>query len=216
MCNSISIGADVRQLTEQFRIDNVLFYSAGRREISPTESLSAILVRKNERQLDEFRWGLMPFWAKDSVWLDSRAILEKRAFQRILKKQRCVIPSSGFYITQTENKRTVRVKLTMRGGTFGIAGLYDVWRSSSGDELRTCTMLMTEANPLVAPYMNRMPAILGPEEVELWLAQELKEPLELQALLKPMDDRRMLSQAVASTNGKFSDADFDMPHPELA
>ncbi|MFD0681368.1 MULTISPECIES: SOS response-associated peptidase [unclassified Paenibacillus] len=217
MCKSISMLADVSQVTEQFKIDNVLSYLSNRYEISPTQSVSAIVVRDNSRQLDEFRWGLMPFWGKNSVCMDSRSITDKKVYKLILKKQRCVIPCSGFYVTKTEKKNTQWIKFTMNTGTFGIAGLYDVWRSSfDGEELRTCTMLMTEANSLIAPYQEQMPSILEPDDVEQWLQPDSKNPFTLIRLLRPMDSLRMRSYTLASAEDKFeAPTDFDYPHPEL-
>jgi len=92
----------------------------------------------------------------------------------------------------------------MRSGTFGIAGLYDVWRSPSGDEeLRTCMMLMTEANPLVSLYQGRMPAILDEEQTNLWLQPELRDPYALRSLLRPMDDLLMVANVLASPEEKL-------------
>ncbi|MFD0695676.1 SOS response-associated peptidase [Paenibacillus sp. GCM10027628] len=205
MCTSISILADVSELVKQFQIDRLLSYSSNRYEVRPTESLSAVVVnKKGERLLDEFRWGLMPFWAKEAVCGDRDSIFTNEVFRRIVKKQRCVIPCSGFYVSRTEGKETKWIKFKMRSGTFGIAGLYDVWRSPSGDEeLRTCMMLMTEANPLVSPYQGRMPAILDEEQTNLWLQPELRDPYALRSLLRPMDDLLMVANVLASPEEKL-------------
>lgn len=204
MCTSISMLADVSEVVAQFRIDRLLSYSSNRYEIKPTQSLSAIVTnRKSERLLDEFRWGLMPFWARDAVCGDRDSIFRSDAFERIVRKQRCVIPCSGFYISRTEGKRTQWHRFNMRSGTFGIAGLYDVWRSPSGEELRTCTMLMTEANSLVAPYMGRMPAILEADDVDVWLQPAVKDAHSLQKMLRPMEELRMVANRLASPQEKL-------------
>ena len=205
MCTSISILADVSELVKQFQIDRLLSYTSNRYEVRPTESVSAVIAtKKGERLLDEFRWGLMPFWAKDAVCGDCDSIFTNEVFVRIVKKQRCVIPCSGFYVSRTEGKATKWIQFKMRSGTFGIAGLYDVWRSPSGDEeLRTCMMLMTEANSLVFPYHNRMPAILEQEQADLWLRPEMKDPRALSTLLRPMDDLLMVASVLASPEDKM-------------
>lgn len=217
MCNSISIIAEISELTEQFQIDNVLSYTKNRYEINPTQSVSAIIVQDNKRLLDEFRWGLVPFWAKDSVMIDREAILEKSPIRRIAKKQRCVIPCSGFYASVTTGKRMQWVKFTLSSGTFGIAGLYEVWREAGGEELRTCNMLMTPANAIVAPYQDIMPAILDAASIDTWLLPEMKDPDYLRNLLRPMDELRMTATLLASPKGKFDpDSGLSMPRPELA
>jgi putative SOS response-associated peptidase YedK len=205
VCHSVSILADVNDVMKQFRIDRLLSYTANRYEVVPTESVSAIMInRKGERLLDEFRWGLMPFWAKDAVCGERDSIFTNTAFERIIKKQRCILPCSGFYVRVTEGKETQWVKFKMRSGTFGIAGLYDVWRAPSGEEeLRTCMMLMTEANPLVSPYHGHMPAILDQEQAEKWLDPELKDSRLLRSFLRPVDDLLMVANVLSSPAEKL-------------
>ncbi len=205
MCQSISILADVNELVKQFRIDRLLSYSSNRYEVRPTESVSAVMMnKKGERILDEFRWGLMPFWAKDAVCGDRDSIFTNVVFERIVRKQRCIIPCSGFYISVTEGKETEWIKFKMRSGTFGIAGLYDVWRAPSGEEeLRTCMMLMTEANSLVSPYQRRMPAILDQDQAEMWLQPEMKDSRLLRSILRPVDDLLMVANVLSSPEEKL-------------
>ncbi|MCY9692854.1 SOS response-associated peptidase [Paenibacillus alginolyticus] len=205
MCHSISILADVNELVKQFRIDRLLSYSSNRYEVRPTESVSAVMInKKGERILDEFRWGLMPFWAKDAVCGDRDSIFTNVVFERIVRKQRCIIPCSGFYISVTEGKETEWIKFKMRSGTFGIAGLYDVWRAPSGEEeLRTCMMLMTEANSLVSPYQRRMPAILDQDQAEMWLQPEMKDSRLLRSILRPVDDLLMVANVLSSPAEKL-------------
>ncbi|MFC5649774.1 SOS response-associated peptidase [Paenibacillus solisilvae] len=212
MCQALSVTADSSEITDRFGIEQVLSYRSNRQEINTHETVSIILEHKETRILDEYRWGLVPFWAKDSFRMDSAELLQKPIFERIIKKQRCVIPCSGFYVTRTEGKVTERMKVTMRTGTFGIAGLYDVFKSASGEEVRTCTLLMTPANLLIAPFESRMPAILEPEDIDAWLKPESKLPFELKAMLRPMDELRMVTVLLPSTKGDR--VEFDMPRPE--
>lgn len=178
MCTSIIALADAFELTERFRLDRIIAHTSDRYEIAPTEHLSGIVVRNNERVLDDFRWGLMPFWAKDSVFSDCTAMLEKRAFHYIVKKQRCVIPCTGYYVTERREggDRPVRVTLHERA-VFAVAGLFDVWESSySGEELRTCTLLTISANRAVSAYQEWMPLILKDEDIDRWLDPGVRNP----------------------------------------
>ncbi|UKS25295.1 SOS response-associated peptidase [Paenibacillus sp. HWE-109] len=205
MCHSISMLADVNDIMKQFRIDRLLSYSSNRYEVKPTESVSAVMMnKKGERLLDEFRWGLMPFWAKDAVCGERDSIFSNIVFERIVKKQRCIIPCSGFYISVTEGKETQWTRFKMRSGTFGIAGLYDVWQAPSGqEELRTCMMLMTEANSLVSPYHRHMPAILDEEQAEKWLQPEQRDSRLLRSILRPVDDLLMVANVLSSPEEKL-------------
>lgn len=214
MCEAIAITAERAELEQRYQIEKVLTYNANRLQISPTETVSAIFDHPHQgRLLDDFRWGLLPYWAKDSVLMETRTMLWKPIFDRILKKQRCIVPCTGFYVTKTEGKTTVRAKMTMRSGSFAIAGLYDVFRSNSGEELRTCTLMTTQANGLVSPYQRSMPAILEEEHIEPWLAGRFADPFELHAMLKPMDALRMAEIELETTiEGKVP---FELRRPKM-
>ena len=58
----------------------------------------------------------------------------------------------------------MRVRL-MDQRPFTFAGLWDVWRC----ELSSFTIITTEANKLLRPIHNRMPAILEPDIARQWL-----------------------------------------------
>ncbi|MBM7568925.1 SOS response-associated peptidase [Paenibacillus sacheonensis] len=212
MCQAISITAASSELTERFELDNVLFHTSGRYEIQPTESISAIIHRKDERVLDEFRWGMVPYWAKDSVQMDSMKLFEKPIYERIANKQRCIIPCNGFYVSRTEGKEEKKFKITMRSGTFAVAGLYDVFRAASGEEMRTCTMLMTKANGLIAQYQPQMPAILEQEDISDWLTRGARTPFELKNMLRMMESVRMI--AIPVTPSGEADVEFESPRTE--
>ncbi|MBB3112648.1 putative SOS response-associated peptidase YedK [Paenibacillus phyllosphaerae] len=214
MCEALSITAEVNELTDRYQIEKVMLYNANRPEVNPTETVSAIFQHRYDgRLLDDFRWGLMPYWAKDSILMETRTMLWKPIFDRILKKQRCVIPCTGFYVSKTEGKETTRSKISMRSGSFAIAGLYDVFRSASGEELRTCTLLTTQANGLVSPYQRTMPAILEEEHVERWLSGTIAEPFELHEMLGPMDALRMNVEVIGTTYADKVPFGFRRPEP---
>ena len=61
-------------------------------------------------------------------------------------------------------------------------------QNGTGNQIRSCTIITTNANALVAPIHDRMPAIIAPENFAQWLAPNLAPAL---ALLKPFDPSRM-------------------------
>jgi putative SOS response-associated peptidase YedK len=71
-------------------------------------------------------------------------------------------------------------------GCFAFAGLWDAWTPpEGGPSLRTCTIVTTAPNTLMATFHHRMPVILAPEAEDLWLDPEVTDPAFLQALLTP-------------------------------
>ena len=61
--------------------------------------------------------------------------------------------------------------------------MWELWRSPEGDELKTCTIITTEANSLVAQVHPRMPVILDTETCWQWI--EGRDLVILQAMLQP-------------------------------
>jgi putative SOS response-associated peptidase YedK len=54
---------------------------------------------------------------------------------------------------------------------FAFAGLWETWRDkTTGQKLRTYTILTTDPNELMEPIHNRMPVILHRRDYERWMA----------------------------------------------
>ncbi|MFC0211777.1 SOS response-associated peptidase [Paenibacillus chartarius] len=225
MCERFSLTTDVPELAKQFRIDKVLTFYKPRYNVSPRQTIHAVITNGSERWLDEFRWGLVPFWGKDAINADSMMMDEKRAFKRIYVKNRCVIPSDGFYVWRTgedgKTRQPMRIVTTNRR-VFGMAGIYEVWASPQNDyEIRTCTVLTTAANRVVESMSDRMPVILDEEGIEQWLDPSLTDKNRLRFLLRPAPAETMraypVSQRVNSTDHEEPDCveELDLRLPLL-
>jgi hypothetical protein len=55
------------------------------------------------------------------------------------------------------------------GELFVFAGLWDGWKDSSGQWMKTCSILTTTPNAVTATVHDRMPVILDPDSYDLWL-----------------------------------------------
>ena len=72
---------------------------------------------------------------------------------------------------------------------FALGGLWEKWKDkTTGQVLRTYTILTTDPNELMEPIHNRMPVMLHTEQEALWLDPALTEPDQLAALLHPYED----------------------------
>src|ERR1044072_4092708 len=83
------------------------------------------------------------------------------------------------------------------GKPFAFAGLWDTWRGSDGQAVSSCAIITTEPNALLRPAHNRMPAILSPEEYDLWLDRGDVNPRDLRDLLRPYPPQLMSSHPVS-------------------
>jgi len=116
----------------------------------------------------------------------AETLSEKAAFRAALKKRRCIIPADGFYEWQKKAgvKRPVRIILKSRE-PFGFAGLWEHWMSPEGEEVLSCVIVTTEANALLKPVHDWMPAILTRESEVVWLDPKIQEAEKLLPLLRP-------------------------------
>lgn len=188
MCRRFSMSAGIDEVGKHFGINRVMYYFKNRYNISPTQTIPVILHDQGEKILDEFRWGLVPYWGKDAVNADLHTVDQNPTYRKAVESRRCVIPCNGFYYWRTVGKKSYAVRVVMPNNElFGVAGLYETWRDAKGEDMRTCTMLMTGANVFIREFEERMPAILSNDDMEKWLNPEAVGMNHLQPLLRTYD-----------------------------
>jgi hypothetical protein len=62
-----------------------------------------------------------------------------------------------------------------------MAGIYDGRTGAAGTELRSCAIITTEANKLMARIHDRMPIFVRPEDEVLWLDSDVRDADALRA-----------------------------------
>ena len=124
------------------------------------------------------RWGLVPYWwSKPLKQLPatfnarSDTVASKPMYRDAFKRRRCVIPMSGFYEwRQMEDGKQPFFISGAETPVLSVAGLWDNWTNrESGEAIRSCTMIVTEANPFMSEIHDRMPVFLGQETLDPWL-----------------------------------------------
>jgi len=150
----------------------------------------------------EMKWGFVPFWAKDPrigysmINARSESISKKPAFSRAFKSSRCLVPANGFYEWQKQDSKQPYYFHLRNRKIFKFAGLYDVWTDAEGHDLKTYTIITTEANESVGKIHDRMPVILDEEDERKWLSLKTDEK-ELYKLLDPYNSSQMIFYPVA-------------------
>jgi putative SOS response-associated peptidase YedK len=150
-----------------------------RYNICPTTTIDTVIGRKGLRALVPMRWGVIPsWWSKplkemNLATFNARVetITDKAMFRRAFKRTRCLIPASGYYEWHDAPDGKQPYYFTRRdGASITIAGLWDEWRDrQAGETIRSCAMIITDANDFVGELHDRMPVILEPEQFEAWL-----------------------------------------------
>jgi putative SOS response-associated peptidase YedK len=147
--------------------------------ICPTGPIDVIIPGDDGLRAVPMRWQLIPPWWQKSLkelpaTFNARAetVAKKAMFRDAFKHTRCVIPASGYYEWQTTSDGKQPYYITSTDGpVMTIAGLWSEWRDRVNDEtLVTCTMIITQANSVMAAIHDRMPVLLDYEGMKAWLS----------------------------------------------
>lgn len=204
MCGRFSLWLSLTDLVDAFPDFIFPAEMPPRYNIAPTQDV-AVVPNNGQNQVEFFRWGLVPFWAKDpsigNRMINARAetVAEKPAFRAAYRRRRCLILADGFYEWRTEPGSRVKTPMYVRlasGKPFAFAGLWERWRPDD-TPLLTCTIITTRPNTLLAPIHNRMPVILPPEAHARWLDPAEQRSGALDDLLKPYPAEQMVAYAVS-------------------
>jgi putative SOS response-associated peptidase YedK len=186
-----------------------------RYNVAPTQDVPVIVQDRQGRRDELVRWGLVPFWAKA---VGGRALINARAetvagsstFGRLVERasHRCLVLADGFYEwIASEDPKQPRLPVHFSladGSSFSFAGLWTTWRG----ELRSCTVVTTAANELIAPVHDRMPVVLAdPAAWEAWLDPTL-DAAAVAPLLAPLPADAM---RMAHANPVVNAADYEGP-----
>ncbi len=188
MCGRFSISTPTEILKVRFNVprakDLKPNYNA-----APTQNLPVIL-NSEPTTINLCRWGLIPFWAKEerigNGMINARAetLLQKPSFRTPFKKQRCLVLADGFYEWKRTSDRKIPHRISMRDHEpFAFAGIWEVWKTPDGEDVKTFSIITTEPNELMKPLHHRMPVIMKQENEEKWL-QEI-DISEAQKMLEP-------------------------------
>ncbi len=249
MCGRFVSRSTPDQLAEQFLVDEVAVPDEGEPDfnVAPRAKVFVVREREDARVLSRIRWGLVPSWAKEVAigdrMINARAetVATKPAYRRAFAKRRCIIPVDGFY-----EWKVVGPPSTPKGrpkkqpyfihrhddAPMAFAGLWEVWKvppdqvgsaPEDGDGwLRTCAIVTTRANDLLAHVHERMPVVLSETAWARWLDRDLVDADALVDLLVPAPDTDFalhpvstrVNRAVNNDAALISPVDPE-PQPEL-
>ena len=218
MCGRFTLAIDPADLQAAFPDFSFPAGLTPRYNIAPSQPV-LVLPNDGKRQADYYIWGLLPVWSKDPSMgahlINARAetLAEKSAFRGAYKYKRCIIFADGFYEWKAQPGSKLKIPYHIRlnsGQPFALAGLWDEWLGPDGSQIRSCSIITTEPNSLMATLHNRMPVILPAPAVAEWLDPEPQKPEALQHLLGSYPSAEMTAHPVSTlVNRPAND------HPEL-
>ncbi len=187
-----------------------------RYNIAPTQDILAIrsspVTGQSEWAL--LHWGLVPSWSKESktkhLLINARAegIETKPSFRGPVRHRRCIVPASGFF--EWRRQGAGKQPYFVRPATdevFALAGIWDRWEGKQGEAIESVAIITTSANDLMQPIHDRMPVVLGEENVAAWIEPQTELDKAL-AMLKPFPSEMMV---VYPVNSAVNNARHDGP-----
>lgn len=213
MCSRYSLTSPHEAVRAYFAYGNEHPFPP-RYNIAPTDPVAIVRPGgRHARELVLVRWGLIPSWVKDpgkfSTLINARAetLAEKPSFRSALRHKRCLVPANGFF-EWTGPRGRKQPHYIHRADwraeqpddmlpPLAFAGLYEDWLGPDGSEIDTMAIVTVAANRLVGSVHDRMPALLQPEDFDMWLDVKTVRDEEALQLLKPAAEGELAITAVS-------------------
>ena len=193
MCGRYVLKSSLQQLKEKYGAVPEGTYSLDANyNVAPSTDMPVVVQKENRRILDRYRWGLIPFWAKEEntgysmINARSESLSSKKSFSKPFASRRCVVPANGFYEWMRSGGEKVPHYITQKSSDImNFAGLYETWKSGEGKTVQSFTIITTAANNTVSELHDRMPAMLLDNEMAEWLDPSNHDTKALGDLLRP-------------------------------
>jgi putative SOS response-associated peptidase YedK len=206
--------------------------------IAPTNDIYIVKNRdrgSEDRKLETASWGLIAPWQKSfsearagqshAINARSESIHEKPTFRDAFRTTRCLIPATGYYEWATSlGKYPPKQPFYITSGDgspLSIAGIFSTWRSESGQEIQSASIITQEAVGELATIHSRMPVFMERDRWQEWLDPKNREIHLLQALMKSANPTaglvtRPVSPRVnlVANNGPEIIAEYELGEPE--
>ena len=201
MCGRFSFSPLTKVIEDRFDVKVDSSYKP-RYNCAPSQNL-AVISNQDRGNLSFFRWGLIPFWARDikigyrMINAKAETITEKPSFKNPFKRKRCLVLSDGFFEWKRINdKEKIPYRIVMKDNSlFSMAGIWDTWKNEKDEAIHSFSIITTGPNELMKNIHDRMPVILPKEEEKTWLDET--PPDELFPLLRPFPAGLMTAYPVS-------------------
>ena len=185
--------------------------------VAPTSRVLGIVNSTGGPSVVSFLWGLIPRWAPDASRAASlinariETVAEKPSFRDLVAQHRCVLPMDGYFEWKEQLRHDALRPIKQpyffsahsqsrysHQGVLAVAGLWTAWKDpnqSNSPVMHTVVALTTDANDMVSKVHHRMPVLLDPSGMSLWLDQNNVDPL---AHIQVVDNEALVVCAVST------------------
>ena len=151
MCGRFTLTTPGDTLAEIFELSEVPDLPP-RYNIAPSEPVATVRLTAGHapREMVLLRWGLIPHWAKDPgvgakmINARSETVATNPSFRSAFRRRRCLVPATGFYEWQRQERRKQPVYIRMHDWhPFAFAGLWVHWEGPEHTPIEGCTPIRT-------------------------------------------------------------------------
>jgi putative SOS response-associated peptidase YedK len=218
MCGRFIVEITDAEAIARFRIDRVIDHLEPSYNVAPQTRMPIVFENEDgKRELKAFQWGLKrEWWEKgkpDPINARSEGIESSRMFGPLVKRERCLVPSGGYYewVQEGGHRQPFFIRPSDQSA-FAFAGLYHLWKSGE-DTIATFTIITTSTADSIASIHDRMPVILHPEDEPLWLANDVQDPDAVLPLLRPYESESLEAYKVDRRVGNSRNNDPGLIEP---
>jgi putative SOS response-associated peptidase YedK len=213
MIDRYSLTATAERIAERFSAEIPGLFEPSY-NAAPTHLLP-VITSAAPHGISTFYWGTSPQWGKNKTLSEklinvrAEQIPDKTSLKKALLKTRCIVPADGFYAWKKAGKKTmIPYRFVAKDqDLFSIAGLWEEYEDTEGNEFHTFTIITTTANEIVSTIYDRMPVILNKDTEKIWLNQNATEEELMQSLTSyPSQDINLYS-----VSPRISDASANVP-----
>lgn len=212
MCGRFFLDSQAGEIIEHYNAPPPDFFTA-RYNIAPTTPVLAM----TSKGANLFRWGLVPSWAKDlsmgNRMFNARAetIAEKPSFKNAYRRRRCLIPANGYYEWRSEQGIKQPYCCHIDHALFSMAGIWELWQDSDGNELQSCAVITTEAKGAISQIHHRMPVHIDVNNYDQWLDCKNEQSTPDQLLFPDSENYEFYPVNTMVNNSRNEGADLIQP-----
>jgi putative SOS response-associated peptidase YedK len=148
----------------------------------PAQKLPIIKSYTNGKTIENYNWGLIPFWAEGKKdfrpLINARleTLMEKVSFKKLIQTSRCVVVADGYYEWKRERKEKIPYYFTRSDSNL-------IFLAAIHQENQFC-IITREATSNVKQVHNREPLIINQEQISNYLNIK-KEGMDILQAIKP-------------------------------
>ena len=180
MCGRYTLFSSLETIIDRFSVaENGVHVLTKNYNAHPGQSVLTILKNNKNISTKMMKWGFERNWTGNNgnykTIHNSRVenLLTKPTFRSLVKKQRCLIPSNGFYEwKKSEAGNTPFFIHTPQNSLFAFAGIWTSEIKDSGSTKNSFSLITKPANSKLSSIHHRMPVIIGKEIETDWLSEK--------------------------------------------